>query len=116
MKFLIAFLVTVVSATPVNAAEIKLDEQAIKALLSDATLISSGDSRPTEQVFRASGLTFTIDIETQVQSLGSWRVENDKYCSIWPPSEHWSCYKVFRTNEGVVFVSSNGTRYEMRQP
>ena len=88
----------------------------MKVLLSDNTLTSTETDRVTEQVFQASGVTFTVDISTKAQSQGFWRIENDKYCSQWQPSEHWSCYDVFSNDQGVVFVSSNGTRYQMATP
>jgi hypothetical protein len=27
-------------------------------------------------------------------SWGSWRVQGDEYCSVWPPSDRWTCYSV----------------------
>lgn len=29
-------------------------------------------------------------------SWGTWRVEGDRYCSQWPPSDSWSCYAMSR--------------------
>jgi hypothetical protein len=40
------------------------------------------------QDFMADGRTLYGD------SWGKWRVEGDKYCSQWPPSDGWACYGV----------------------
>jgi hypothetical protein len=114
MKPLVFLCSTLLTVTPAFSAEVKLDGKAIQMLLSDAKYVSSDDSHATEQVFQASGATFTIDVATKALSQGFWRVEGDKYCSAWPPSDYWSCYDVVTTDNGVVFVSSGGTRYEMK--
>jgi hypothetical protein len=99
-----------------HAEDKKLDAAEIQVLLNDITLKSIDAERAVEQVFQKSGATFTIDIETKALSQGFWRLEGDKYCSQWPPSEHWSCYDVYGNDKIVVFVSSNGTRYQMQTP
>jgi hypothetical protein len=101
---------------PAAAKETKLDGTALRDLFNDITLTSKENGRVIEQVFQSGGVTFTVDIHTNVQSQGFWRLEGDKYCSQWPPSEHWSCYDVLENDQGVVFVSSNGTRYQMKRP
>jgi hypothetical protein len=110
-----AFLVvTLCFGLPAMAAEVKLNGAAIKDLLSDITLTSTETGREVEQVFQKSGVTFTVDVEAKLQSTGFWKLEGDKYCSQWPPSEHWSCYDVYGGDQGVVvFVSSLGKRYTM---
>jgi hypothetical protein len=42
---------------------------------------------------------------------GQWRVEGDRYCSVWPPSDRWSCYGVEREAQGLDlrFVDDGGT-------
>ena len=114
MRPLLLLCSVLVISTSAFSTEAKLDAAAIRELLSDTTYVSSDDNRPTEQVFQASGATFTIDVATKALSQGFWRIQDDKYCSVWPPSEHWSCYSVLKTDQGVVFVSSSGTRYEMK--
>jgi len=48
-------------------------------------------------------------------SFGRWRIEGDEYCSQWPPSEFWTCYKVATYVAGaktfVVWIGSDGTRF-----
>jgi hypothetical protein len=116
MKQFAAILILSILTTTANAFEKKLDGKTLKDLLSDISLTSVENGRVIEQVFQKGGATFTVDIESQAQSRGFWRIEGDKYCSQWPPSEHWSCYDVFGTDDGVVFVSSNGTRYQIELP
>ena len=41
----------------------------------------------TRQDFMADGRTLYGQA-----SWGSWRVEGDEYCSVWPPSDRWGCY------------------------
>lgn len=116
MKLALFLILTILLIQPVTAAENKLDGAAIAVALNNVTLTSTENERTIEQVFQSSGATFTIDVLTQALSQGFWRVEGDKYCSQWPPSEHWSCYDMFSNKIGVVFVSSNGTRYQMVTP
>ena len=40
---------------------------------------------------------------------GSWRIEGDQYCSVWPPSDHWACYGVEIDGDQIRFVASDGT-------
>lgn len=116
MKLITFIILTVLLCQSVAAAEKKLDGAAIAVALDNVTLTSTENDRKIEQVFQSSGATFTIDVQTKALSQGFWRVEGDKYCSQWPPSEHWSCYDMFTNQAGVVFVSSNGTRYQMATP
>jgi hypothetical protein len=99
-----------------QAAEKKLDAETLKDLLGDITLSSTETGRDIEQVFQSSGATFTIDTETKQQSQGFWKLQGDKYCSQWPPSENWECFDVYGNDQGVVFVSSYGKRYQMELP
>jgi hypothetical protein len=116
MKLVIVLLTLVLISATASAEEKKLDGPTLRDFLSGITLTSTETGRVIDQVFQESGVTFTVDIETRAQSQGFWRIEDDKYCSQWPPSEHWSCYVVFGNDQGVVFVSSNGTRYQMELP
>jgi hypothetical protein len=116
MKHFLLFITLVCFSSPAFATETKLNAEDIRIILADTRWISVGEERATEQVFQSSGATFTIDIETKALSQGFWRIDGDKYCSVWPPSKHWSCYDMFKHSEGVVFVSSSGTRYEMMLP
>jgi len=89
----VALLMAAVLALPVNADEAKTDGAKltgadIKTLL--PTIASPHDN--SRQTFETSGET---RYENQRgPSSGSWRVEGDQYCSVWPPSRDWTCYDV----------------------
>jgi hypothetical protein len=33
-------------------------------------------------------------------TMGQWRIRDDQYCSVWPPSDSWTCYDVERSADG----------------
>lgn len=53
------------------------------------------------QDFRSSGRTL---YNAGKDSWGYWRVEGDQYCSMWPPQDLWSCYKLDRQGDRLRFV------------
>ncbi len=53
------------------------------------------------QEFRASGRTL---YNSGQDSWGYWRVEDDKYCSTWPPSDLWACYAMARKGDMLRFI------------
>ncbi len=57
------------------------------------------------QEFRASGRSL---YNAGQDSWGYWRVEGDKYCSLWPPSDIWACYTMARRGEHLRFVGEAG--------
>lgn len=44
------------------------------------------------------------------ESWGKWKVEGDQFCSVWPPSDHWTCFDLERDSTGrsLRFVGSDG--------
>jgi hypothetical protein len=114
MKIAIFTVLIVLVSLPTLAAEQKLEGASTQDILSDITLASSESGRVVEQIFQKSVVTLYV-VDGQ-QSQGFWRVEADKYCSQWPPSEHWDCYDVFGEDGDVTFVSSSGTRTRMELP
>jgi hypothetical protein len=95
-------------------AESKMTGAEITAYLSDARLSArDAGGRLNEQVFQRSGATFTVDVATHQQSQGFWKVVDNQYCSVWPPSDYWTCYDVVRIEGGVDFVSSGGQHTPM---
>ena len=65
------------------------------------------------QNFYADGRTFN---EAGGESWGSWRIDGDQYCSQWPPSDHWACYRVERSAGGLDlrFIAEDGSITEGR--
>ena len=100
-------IAAVEAATAIRGAEITV-------LLSDVTLTGSKNGKVIQQIFQKGGLT--LYLENGAQSVGTWKVEGDKYCSQWPPNESWSCYEVEVEGQNLTFIASNGTRYPMLLP
>ena len=73
----------------------------ISAALTDRTLKYSAAT----QKFYASGRTL---YDAGRPSWGYWRVESDAYCSQWPPSDLWACYKLEQLGDQVRFVGEQG--------
>ncbi len=61
------------------------------------------------QDFRASGRTL---YNAGADSWGYWQVQNDQYCSQWPPSDLWACYAMDRRGDTLRFVSQAGDMIE----
>jgi len=40
---------------------------------------------------------------------GHWRDEGGRYCSVWPPSDHWVCYRLERDGQKLRFVADDGS-------
>jgi hypothetical protein len=103
--------ISLLVATTAQAEAIKLSGPEIFAALSDATLYA-GDKSNIEQIFQKSGQT--VYIENGQLSQGTWFVEDDKYCSTWPPGTSKSCFDVTRDGEVITFIGSSGKTYPMR--
>jgi hypothetical protein len=43
------------------------------------------------------------------ESPGRWEVREDRYCSLWPPSDRWTCYGVARMGLDIRFTGDDGT-------
>lgn len=84
--------------TPVNGEQIKA------ALTGHTVFYGNGAT----QTFSASG-------DTQYDSghlqPGRWRVDGNRYCSVWPPSDLWACYDVALGADGqaIRFTADDGS-------
>jgi hypothetical protein len=47
---------------------------------------------------------------------GRWRIDGDRYCSQWPPSDLWSCYGLGLSADGttVRFTAGDGSTTDGR--
>jgi len=65
----------------------------------------------SSQTFHKNGETTFVEGRP---SLGYWRVDNDQYCSQWPPSSTWACYDVYLNAGGniVRFQGSDGVNWD----
>lgn len=93
----------------------KLSGPEIKALL--PTIIALGVD--TKQTFTAHGDTRYVSGGRP--SMGSWRIDQDKYCSVWPPSGDWSCFHLFRHDhpdqklDQLIWTNTRGTDVTVNQ-
>ncbi|MGB0844751.1 MAG: hypothetical protein ACPGVN_08430 [Alphaproteobacteria bacterium] len=71
---------------------LKLNHDQIQRVMVDTEVAYKGESRVT-QTFHGDGTTTYISGRP---SLGKWQVRGNKYCSVWPPSESWSCFEIFQ--------------------
>lgn len=87
-------IVPVLFAAVSHAEERQLSGEDISALLPD--IVALGET--TRQTFETSGHTDYHD--GQRLTAGRWRVQNDSYCSTWPPGDNWRCYHVLLDERG----------------
>ncbi len=109
MKLFLSFGVYLFFLIPSFASEQILSGPEIQTTLSENVFIGEHNDQPTEQIYRASGDTFYS--ENGNQSQGRWEVRSDEYCSVWPPSSHWSCFAVAKDGDTIIFTSKSGQRY-----
>ena len=57
--------------------------------------------------FSPAGST-TYLAESRPPSYGEWKAENDRYCSQWPPSGGWDCYRISADGDNMTFVPLDG--------
>jgi hypothetical protein len=77
-----------------------LDGPAVAAALSARVL---GYPDGTLQDFFADGRTL------YGESWGRWEVRDGRYCSLWPPSDRWTCHEVDRNGLDIRFTAEDGT-------
>lgn len=91
-------LMTAVLAGPSAAEDWSvMDGAEIRAALEGRTLQYAN----AWQEFRTSGRTL---YNAGQDSWGYWRVQEDQYCSQWPPSDLWACYAMDRRGDVLRFV------------
>ena len=96
-----AGVILVVPVAALAAEWRALDGPAITMALSARVL---GYADGTLQDFFADGRTLSGS------SNGRWKVDGDRYCSIWPPSDNWTCYAVDADGLDIRFTSPDGTQ------
>jgi hypothetical protein len=84
----LTILLSLLIVLPVQAAERRLSGAEINDLL--PRILAKGET--TGQTFETNGETEFMNGNRP--SLGRWRVQNDFYCSSWPPGDGWRCYHV----------------------
>ena len=113
-----ATCVFLLAAGASSTLSVPLDGKTIETLLNDTTVYGlplADDS--WRQSFSKGGETIYIDA-SGAKTFGSWMTRGDKYCSMWPPSEHWVCYGIEagQSTDGKPHVSwisgGGGKRYD----
>ena len=106
MRNIIALLTSFFMISAANADPQKLNAAQITELLGDKTIYNMPNATPSEQIFQKAGATYYS--ENGNQSQGAWKVEGDKYCSVWPPSQNWVCYDITVDGNTIRFISPSG--------
>jgi hypothetical protein len=116
MRSSLSALLLLISALGATAGA--LDGNAIEATLNDTTVYGLPLAPVSwRQSFARNGETIYIDA-SGAKTFGEWLVRGGKYCSLWPPSERWSCYEMEsgKTADGKAMVTwisgGGGKRYE----
>jgi hypothetical protein len=107
MKFLLRLNYILFFTSFATAEPNTLNGAKIRQLLSDKTIYSMTTATPSEQLFQKAGTTYYS--ENGNQSQGNWKIDGDKYCSVWPPSENWVCFDVTQTGNMINFISPSGS-------
>ncbi|MBD3664511.1 hypothetical protein [Sulfitobacter aestuariivivens] len=88
-----------VAAASEEGAWVPMNDDEIRNALTERTLQYAN----ARQSFYASGRTL---YNAGRDSWGYWRVQNDSYCSQWPPSDLWACFKMDRKGTMLRFVGA----------
>ena len=106
----LCFLLTL----PAVAAERPLKGPEIDVLIKGNTVTGKTATGDWKQFFAANGET-SYASRGETPSYGSWEVRGDKFCSQWPPEEHWSCYDVTgdleATPKTITWISGGGKTF-----
>jgi hypothetical protein len=110
-------LVCLIAAATGTAHGETLTHDQIEPALNDVTVwYEPMSATSARQFFNHNGETPYVD-ESGTKTFGRWLVRGDKYCSQWPPSDHYVCYGVERSVDAkgrtiITFLSGgDGKRY-----
>ena len=109
---LLAVIILACYCVPAMAAEKELSGEEITDLL--PTIIATGKN--SRQTFTKIGATTYWDNGRKIlgarETFGRWRVQNNLYCSQWPPSDAWACYRVVTdsSKKSLVWIGMSGNR------
>ena len=101
IRFALALLMT---ATPVAAQSVKLQEHEITALLSGNTVVGDWGGAPYRQYFEPGGVTIFAEIGAG-SAIGEWRVQDDELQSLWPGDADWTGWFVMEYAGDFFWVS-----------
>jgi len=101
-----ALFVTLSFAAIAGAEQRALTGTEIRAALEGNTAGGIQDGEAWKQYFDPNGQTTYVSGGRA--SPGRWSVRGDKYCSQWPPSERWDCYRMTGDGDQLTFVPDGG--------
>ena len=108
--FLPALLCLSVVVSGALAADDYLSAEQIEAVLSDRVVRGNQDGVEWRQSFSAGGAT--IFSQSGRESPGRWAARSDAegglYCSLWPPSERWGCYRMRQDGDSISWEPQGG--------
>lgn len=108
--FLPALLCLSVVASGALAADDYLSAEQIEVALSDRIVRGNQDGVEWRQSFSAGGAT--IFSQSGRESPGRWAARSDAegglYCSLWPPSERWDCYRMRQDGDSISWEPLGG--------
>ncbi len=100
-----------VMSVAASAGDDFLSADKIRVLLSDRTVEGNQDGRKWRQTFSAGGATVYSEAG-RADSPGRWSARSDDggglYCSLWPPSDRWDCYRMTQEGDTVSWVPLGG--------
>jgi len=86
----------------------------IRAALVDRMIQGEQNGQGWTQKFNGDGST-SFSFGRRISD-GRWKIEIDDYCSQWPPSDAWECWKVETRPNGFAFVSRETDEVWAAQP
>jgi len=92
--------------TPLVAAEKKLSNDQITALLTGTTIKGIHFGVETRQYFSESGLTLWIKSDDEKPSEARYKIENDQYCSSWTglwAEEKYGCFNIAHDEKQNIY-------------
>ncbi len=107
MRGIILSLVVLLWPAVAGAGEKSLNGAEITALLSGNTALGNQKGTAWKQYFDAGGDTLYI-AEGSDPAPGKWKVTDDAFCSLWPPSAKWDCYDMTGAGDNVTWIYQGG--------
>jgi len=85
-----------------------LKDDEIVNYLNDKEVTGNQKGTQWRQTFASDGETYYEEVNGFRPAFGRWRAQNDAYCSQWPPSDIWTCYKVSTDGDRITFIPPKG--------
>ena len=107
MRQLVLVLGLIAAAGAVFAEEAwrKLGADELNKVLAARTVAYENGASQTFDIAGSTGY------DSGTFSAGKWKIDGNRYCSVWPPSEKWACYDVEMSADGLglKFIADDGS-------